>query len=97
MKRDKIKLIHFRKKKSKNSLEERDKHSMENFERIFLLIHRKPIVDNGYFIFSCTCWYVYALCMYLIRCIMFGRITKPLDIYFTIEVNKIVQLLWDKV
>lgn len=58
MKRDKIKLIHFRKKKSKNSLEEKDKHSMENFERIFLLIHRKPIVDNGYFIFSCTCWYV---------------------------------------
>ena len=100
MKRDKIKLIHFRKKKkSKNSLEERDKHSMENFERIFLLIHRKPIVDNGYFIFSCTCWYVcmYALCMYLIRCIMFGRITTPLDIYFTIEVNNIVQLLWDKV
>ena len=99
MKRDKIKLIHFRKKKSKNSLEEKDKHSMENFERIFLLIHRKPIVDNGYFIFSCTCWYVcmYALCMYLIRCIMFGRITTPLDIYFTIEVNNIVQLLWDKV
>ena len=99
MKRDKIKLIHFRKKKSKNSLEEKDKHSMENFERIFLLIHRKPIVDNGYFIFSCTCWYVcmYALCMYLIRCIMFGRITTPLDIYFTIEVNNIVQLLWEKV